>query len=166
MKYLTAGKTVSIFTDHSNLVYIYDPVGKQPGIGRHTASKLMRWDVKLNGFRYIIEHVPGDQNVWADMLTRWAFKCNTTVNVQTIGKLKSLFLAPVNPAVDNKLDWPSQFDLEEAQSRSKSTLESTLTKNENLYHTANGKVWIPDDEKLLQLRILVAAHTNRGGQRG
>lgn len=70
LDYIICGRTVSIFTDHANLVYLFDPYGRNPGIARHTASKLMRWALKLSVFRYVIEHVPGERNVWADMLTR------------------------------------------------------------------------------------------------
>jgi len=41
--YLIAGKEESLFTDHANLVYIFDPIGQNPGIARRTANKLMRW---------------------------------------------------------------------------------------------------------------------------
>jgi RNase H-like domain found in reverse transcriptase len=42
------GRQIHIYTDHANLVYIFDPYGQNPGIARHTASKLMRWAVKLS----------------------------------------------------------------------------------------------------------------------
>ena len=72
LDFITAACTTSIYTDQANLVYIFDPLGMNPGIAKHTASKLTRWALKLNEFRFIIEHISGDQNVWADMLTRWA----------------------------------------------------------------------------------------------
>jgi len=56
LEYLIAGKEVSLFTDHANLTYIFDPVGQNPGIARHTANKLMRWALRLSGYRYVIEH--------------------------------------------------------------------------------------------------------------
>lgn len=59
-----------IFTDHRNLKYIFDPDGKSD-LARHTAAKIARWAYILSGFRYTIEHVPGEANVWADLLTRW-----------------------------------------------------------------------------------------------
>jgi len=45
--YLVMGREVSIYTDHANLVQMYDPYGHNPGIPRYTASKLMRWAIKL-----------------------------------------------------------------------------------------------------------------------
>ncbi len=70
MDYIVSGHVISIFTDHANLVYLFDPYGRHPGISRHTASKLMRWAIKLSAFRYVIEHVPDERNGWADMLIR------------------------------------------------------------------------------------------------
>lgn len=72
LDYLVMGPEVNIFTDHANREYLYESYGKKPGISRHTVSKLMRWAIKLNAFRYVVEHLPGEQNVWADILTRWA----------------------------------------------------------------------------------------------
>lgn len=97
MNYFTAGRTTSIYTDHANLVHIYDPYGQTPGIARHTANKLMRWDLKLSAFRYIIEHVPGEKNVWADILTRWAVQPKNIVTPTGVGKLCALMVAPMNP---------------------------------------------------------------------
>lgn len=71
MDYFVKKTVVSIYTDHANLVYIYDPIGPNPGLPRHTMSKLMQW-IKLSEFRFVIEHLQGSRNVWVDMLTRWA----------------------------------------------------------------------------------------------
>ncbi len=94
LDYLVSGHKVTIFTDHANLVYLYDPYGRNPGIVRHTASKLMRWAIKLSAFRYVIEHLPGESNVWADILTRWAVAPKTAVLAKRIVALKSLLVAP------------------------------------------------------------------------
>ena len=56
---LVFGREVTIFTDHANLVYLYDPYGNSTSIAKHTASKLMRWTIKLSAFGYIIENLPG-----------------------------------------------------------------------------------------------------------
>lgn len=69
--FYTARK-VHVFTDHSNLVYIFNPFGHNPGISRHVAHKLMRWAIMLSAYRYVIEHVPGERIVWTDILSLWA----------------------------------------------------------------------------------------------
>ena len=104
LEYLKASKEVSLFTYHANLVYIYDPHGQNPGIRRHMANNLMRWALKLSGFRYVIEHVPAESNVFADMLTRWADKPRYKVKSR---KLASLMLAPINPSLCADCEWPS-----------------------------------------------------------
>jgi RNase H-like domain found in reverse transcriptase len=65
--YIVGGRHVSLYTDHSNFVYIFDPYRQNPGIARHTASKLIRWAVKLSFFRYTIEAIAGDVNKFADL---------------------------------------------------------------------------------------------------
>lgn len=40
-------------------------------MARHQADKLQRWALSLLSFQYVIEHVPGEANVWGDLLSRW-----------------------------------------------------------------------------------------------
>jgi RNase H-like domain found in reverse transcriptase/Reverse transcriptase (RNA-dependent DNA polymerase) len=61
--FLVAGRELSLFTDHAKLIYIFDPTGQNPAIQRHTASKLMRWALRLSGYRYTIEHLAGGRNL-------------------------------------------------------------------------------------------------------
>lgn len=61
--YLVVGREFSIYTDQAILVHLHDPDGTNPGIPRHTASKLMQWAIKLRAFRYGIEHFLRDKNV-------------------------------------------------------------------------------------------------------
>ena len=61
-----------IFTDHRNLRYIFNPLGVVSQINKPTADRLERWAVFLRGYDYVIEHIPGEHNLWADMLSRWA----------------------------------------------------------------------------------------------
>lgn len=41
LDYLITGRSVTIFTDHANLAYIYNPYDRNRGILRHIASKIM-----------------------------------------------------------------------------------------------------------------------------
>lgn len=95
-----------VFTDYANLVYIYDAVGQNPGIPRHTMSKLMRWAIKLTKFRFVIEHLGGSQNVWADMLTRWAAR--TCQEISPRGqKVATLMMAPITPLLSESFYLPT-----------------------------------------------------------
>ena len=71
LDFLTASGQVHLYTDHENIIYIFDPYKCNPGISKQVANKSMRWTLKLSAYRYIIEYLPGEQNVSADLLTRW-----------------------------------------------------------------------------------------------
>lgn len=109
MDYLTASRLTLIYNNHVKpLVYIYDPYGQNLGIARHTANKLMRWAVNLSAFHYIIERVPRENYTWVDMLSRWAVEPKKTVESFNSGRVRALMVTPINPTIDEELDWPSR----------------------------------------------------------
>jgi RNase H-like domain found in reverse transcriptase len=59
----------SLFTDHNNLVYVFNPHGYPGSPSTHSAAKLIRWALKLSTYLYT---VAGSDNVWSDIFTRWA----------------------------------------------------------------------------------------------
>ena len=69
---LVRRKGVSIFTDHRNLRYIFNPLAVVAQVTKPQADRLERWAVFLRCFDYKIYHIPGELNVWGDMLSRWA----------------------------------------------------------------------------------------------
>jgi hypothetical protein len=109
-EHIVGGRHVSLYTDHSNLVCIFDPYGQNPGIARHTASKLMRWAVKLSSFQYTIEAIAGEVNKFADLLTRWAVRPRSIIS-----RLARLVNAPISPSNFSEYDWPDQDSLKYAQ---------------------------------------------------
>ncbi len=54
------GKLFTVKTDHKNLVYL----------SNSSIPKLVRWRVLLSEFRFLVQHIPGVQNVVADGLPR------------------------------------------------------------------------------------------------
>lgn len=65
--YIKLGRQVYIFTDHSNLLSIYDPFGSPLDLPRSEMKNLMRWAVNLSAYGYVIEHIPGELIVCADL---------------------------------------------------------------------------------------------------
>lgn len=61
-----------MFTDHANIIYIFDPFGSNPGVSRHVDHNLVRWKINLSAYRYVIELVSGENNEWAYIISRWA----------------------------------------------------------------------------------------------
>jgi len=69
----TGRHSFRIFTDHKNLVFLYDPESSNVMLRRHSLDKIHRWRLHLDGKSYCIECISGTDNVWADLGTRWAF---------------------------------------------------------------------------------------------
>ncbi|KAG6617410.1 DNA/RNA polymerase [Phytophthora cinnamomi] len=65
---LIRDKGFKMFTDHRNLIYIFAPGSE---IEKHIRGKLLRWSLKLNEYNYEIEHIAGEDNVWADMFSSY-----------------------------------------------------------------------------------------------
>lgn len=65
------GTTLYIFTDHKNLAYIFNPDGdylrSKPIPSR---DRLLRWASQLAVLSYEIRHIDGDDNVFADFISR------------------------------------------------------------------------------------------------
>ena len=145
LEIITAACTTSIYTDHANLVYIFDPLGMNPGIAKYTASKLTRWALKLNEFTFIIKHISGDQNVWADILTRWAFQRRNNISaVKTEKRIKSVLLAPVNTLHHPDLVMPSEKDISNEQSKHRRIRPNNTEAMDGIWKFSNSRIWIPD----------------------
>ncbi len=61
----------NLYTDHRNLKFIFSPTSVVASVPKYTAQKLERWALLLMGYSYVIYDIPGETNVWADLLSRW-----------------------------------------------------------------------------------------------
>ncbi|KAE9259400.1 hypothetical protein PR003_g34801, partial [Phytophthora rubi] len=66
---LIRSKGFRLYSDHRNLIFLF---ALSEEIKKHVRGKLQRWSLKLTELRYTIEHISGEDNVWADMVSRWA----------------------------------------------------------------------------------------------
>jgi hypothetical protein len=66
-----AGKLFRMFTDHRKLMHVFDPVTRNDYFRKQIADKLARWASRLYEYQFVIEHISGERNIWADMLSRW-----------------------------------------------------------------------------------------------
>ena len=163
LDYLTLNSTVATFTNHANPMYLYDRCGNNPGIPRHTANKLVKWILRLNCFRYVIRNLSGERNCWADMLSGWAAGPITKVSEL---KLNALIQAPVTPHLDNTYDWPTSNEIKNTQRLASTAPPRRFTGKNGLLQYHNGVCWIPEEDTLMKLRIMVAGHSHLGGHRG
>ena len=144
-----------MFTDHVNLLTMYDPHGTSESMPRYAVNKLMRWAIRLSAFNYIIEHIPGELNFWADMLSRWANREHTKVQATKI-RVQTIMLEPISPSLFEQCEWPEPAELIRNQP-SKSPGLSWKLQNE-VWTNEKGEIFIPHRNESLKQRIMIAAH--------
>ena len=158
-----------MFTDHKNILFMLSPTRFNANVARHVVHKVQRWALRLSEFNFIIEHIPGEQNVWADILTRWAAPNNTSFPSRRVGALRVPLIT--SEAVTPEL--PSLIVIEKSQKVSPPTPEAIrkygykLSEDSpNLWEDKHGKLYVPPEDEELLLRICVSAHCGLGGHRG
>lgn len=57
-----------LFTDHNNLIFIFDPLSIMPDLSQSSLKKVLRWAVRMSIYNYTCVHISGEENVWADLL--------------------------------------------------------------------------------------------------
>lgn len=91
-----------LFCDHANLIKVFSPVEE---VKQHVRSKLLRWSMQLVGQRYTIEHIPGSDNVWADLVSRWSPR--QQLAVKTVRTRSPVGPSMLRPLQDPNFQWPS-----------------------------------------------------------
>lgn len=163
---LACDLTTRVFTDHRNLLFIFNPIALESGLGRHTVLKVIRWALYLSTFTYAIEHLPGDPNIWPDIMTRWmrGYRRDNTSRVRRV--TEPMFFDDVTVPPDApEFDWPTMTVIVEAQSTA-GERPPGLQKDGNGPNTLNGETWIPDESTELKMRLLTIAHAGSEGHRG
>ena len=155
-----------VFTDHRNLLFIYNPTALEPKLGRHVVSKVKRWALYLSRFSYTVEHIMGERNVMADIMTRGYSRYRgrpSSVRRITHVLLKKDIVD--SPLTDN-FEWPTDDVIRKSQRRHAETKPTAVVGAEDgRPMTQDGKTWIPEDANL-QIKLLVVAHCGACGHRG
>lgn len=141
---------------------MFAPRALEPTLGRHVVSKFQRWPFHLSRFDYIIEHNRGEDNVFADILTRWK------IGYQQRADRKSVCSAPLQEAeklVPNaeSIIWPDMAEFRRAQDTSPTL---GLVREKGHLWKAKGSIWAPSSDLELQLRVLVISHCGTIGRTG
>ena len=159
-----------LFTDHSNLVFIFNPETAALRMNKGSISKIHRWAMKLSQYQYIIVHISGEDNCWADLLSRWGITVDATTQSSQEHKhmrIAALLVAPLAPEQDPDFTWPTVKDIVSAQQHvtDDEKEEFQLIHRDEFILIPSGKLYIPADDVHLQLRIYVIGHCGRGGHR-
>jgi len=139
------------------------PTRFNSNVARHVVHKVQRWALRLAEFNFTIEHIPGNCNVWADILTRWAAPDYDKAPARRVGAIKVPLLTQDKP------DLPSFEVIAESQKKNPPPENEgyTLPTGElGLYYDSIGRLYIPSSDEELQLRIAVSAHCGLAGHRG
>ena len=177
-----------IFTDHRNLVYIFNPRRRVPSMSKPQADRLERWALFLRCFDYEIFHVAGDSNVWADLLTRWgavtashcdankAQRAGETVKMATLRVHKDRVIVDARHTAtrctqESQEDdtWPTVEHVLAAQQRyitQETAAESQLQRDGEVWRDVRGRVVIPNEAEELKARLMVISHAGAAGHRG
>jgi len=157
-----------LYCDHANLIHIFAP---HEALKKHVRDRLQRWAMRLCGLHYIIEHIAGEDNVWADITSRWHTREVVRVAaVQTRSRHVTPLAAmsPLRPLSDAEFVFPTMDDIRAAQDsagREHSRLRVALDEVDGVL-TAEGRPWIPNGAKELLAWIFVVAHAGAQGHRG
>jgi hypothetical protein len=157
-----------MFCDHRNLVHIFAP---DDDVKKHIRGRLLRWAARIMTYRYTIEHIGGEDNLWADLISRWG--CTTTSPVAWQAKRYTRRTNKKTPTLPSTLAirplgnlvWPSMADIGLAQASV--TPPPDVTPDDfGIYHDKTGKVWLPPSATELLQRLCIVAHCGQAGHRG
>ncbi len=86
--------------------------------------RLQRWALELQRFNYEIEHIGGEENVWADLMTRWGapesiqdMAEDLTIKVRRIKKATVREDMRVRPLQREDFKWPTLEEIKEEQKK-------------------------------------------------
>ena len=159
-----------IFTDHRNLLYIFNPAGVVASLSKPTADRLERWSVFLRAFEYTIQHIEGETNVWADMLSRWgngtaeAHEVHESLRAVRMRLRGGRVLPTENVDILVTEQWPTMEVIARAQPDQDCIGRFGLTKRDDGgWSTRRGQVYVCNES--VRVRLLVIAHAGAAGHR-
>lgn len=128
---------LDLFTDHNNLLFIFDPLAVVADLSQTTLRKVLRWAVRLSAYNYTCVHHNVVNNGWVDLLNRWY---NPTPS--TIRRLVSI--PPLPSLSDSDSVWPF-LEQKAAVPHSCKDWPDNLHLVDGLWKTNTDAIWVPND---------------------
>ena len=157
-------KPFKLFSDHKNLIQIFSPTN----VSKPTAQKLQRWALFIQRFRYRIDHINGEDNVWADMMTRWGASPDDTDTTPKVVRSVRAMKMPEDlrdrPLQNPDFIWPNIDEIHGVQQKWLARTGTVKRNEDGLIVTESGKVSIPEEAEDLRRRLCIIAHA--GGHSG
>eukprot|EP00171_Calliarthron_tuberculosum_P001128 IDg1128t1 len=158
-------QSAHVFTDHRNLLFAFAPLFVVPGLKKHTVGKVLRWAMTLSKFPYTIEHIDGNRNIFADILTRWLRGYRIEKSQLRISKL-AIVKDIVQSSSMESFCWPEMAHFKKSQDSYLPKEGTDALKKRGEIWFKNDAIYIPCEDLELQMKILVSGHTGIGGHRG
>ena len=170
LEYVRGG--VCIYTDHRNMAYISEPKVCVSSVPKTAAQRLENWKMVLAQYEYTIMQISGERNCWKDLLSRW-------VHVSAVDMRAVAVFASCAP--DETM--PSKDAIREVRQQARSGLiimvsgassfttpvgRATMDTEDSFRVGLDGRdvLWIQEQAKELQKRLMVFAHMEDTGYRG
>ena len=119
-------------------------------------------------YDYRINFIDGEANVWADLLSRWGVS-DVDGKKEISGELvKRVLLMPISPTISSKFVWPNLGDIQISQQKNLREMRNFMLVrgSDNVWRTVKSKLWIPNADKDIQIRLCIVAHCGAAGHRG
>lgn len=143
---LAAPDWFDLFTDHQNLIFLFDPLAVVFDLSQTSLRKLFRWAVRLSAYNYTYLHIKSAENVWTDLLGLRSF-------LVTIRWLVNIPILPSSLSSD--FDCPTSTEIARAQERYCKTGLSNLHQVEEPCCNPSNAVWIPGEVNDLKFRLCI-----------
>ena len=160
---------MAIHCDHRNLAYICGANGAPTS--KAVGQRLQRWRVFLGQFPYAIVHIPGDENRWGDLLSRWMTRPGGHIGVHAASvKYTEVLFAGSDKFQTKEVVRGVQATAAEGGPTLDTALGVASLDTEGLYrvveHLSHSVIWVPAGTDSLKKRLLVCAHLEGTGHRG
>jgi hypothetical protein len=121
----------------------------------------------MQRFRYEIEHIKGEENLWADMMTRWGAAVEPKrPEVHVVRRVTAAIpdYVRVRPLQVADFVWPTTEEIKERQRKLAFNEENMIINEDGLITNKKEKILIPIEDTELKMRLCVIAHS--GGNSG
>lgn len=101
--HVTLRRVKNTYTDHVIRLSMCDPSGMPESLPRYVVMKQMQWSINLPVYIYMVEHIPGNENAWADMLSTCASHEFGSIGESELS-CNSLILPLISPSMREDLE--------------------------------------------------------------
>lgn len=116
----------------------------------------------MSAFKYVGEHIPGELNYLAEMLSRWSNRKYDKLDATKV-VVQSIILAPISPALSDDLNWSTRSELEAIHPKQRPVI--VWSKKEHLWTNGNGAVFTPHTNMKMKQRLMVGSHAGAEGHK-